>query len=867
MNSFQSLLNSYTKLRKRTYEFSLISEVDIHGRSKVALKYPGQLAKLKSLTSELRDVFSVRDIVVPKLTGGAFRSSIETGEKAGDVWETDDGKLGIKGTGPYKHGFDPNDEDMIKEILKQGEKTASYGGDADAQNLDPNALHAPSAKQIKTSANNLESSYNITKIADYLFSGVEFNFDRCAGSYSVPQPGNPKYQASTMLQMAIQAFFTGEGREFPEEALLEASEDIKELTEFLKTHMGDLEKGKCIQPTDFAKVENMRNKFFFRNNYLCYGNFQSNNMQSPQLVDHFTDAFEDSERVSRVRDAQELKSDNTPKKPFLAAYETLINDPSPCFAITSRQKGVNKKTGKRGGAVNPLVDIIDRFNKDIPGICGDEGPIFRTESSDTPTTLLADIAESSPKINWIYSQIEKERSLGGNVKSLEGLLGKAMNRIVDFALQKTENMDDIIKLKLRLEDESDADEAFMDFMYNKAEDSFLSEGSAYPEYANRQKAALTIAKIIALDYAGNGVSPTLRKGTFQGPIDIVMVMGNKSVNKMTGVMNGGEGVANTTQDTVVKADYAIKCSSREDVLEIFRLFDIDETSPDALMTLQPNLDGNWYVEVSDKIYSSSRFTSTGNLKIKNALYNDDIFNHQIASVSHLGIKNTEQFKSTCEKVRHDYKFTFGKALMQLTGEIPPQLEGLGLPDKSKLDRPSLDGELKRLKLFYAPIGGAEGKLVDQLTLELKNYDKDPESVQVEKLAHLISRVNLMDQQHTLALKDPKEANRRRVAESVLYSIGSMSSAVCISNVKHNGEGSDRCTNQDQRRLYAAAFNGDSDISIDRTGQSFSISDNLTESTVGTIGVRGLKKFITSTGTLHAKEVRESAKRLRETPNL
>ena len=95
----------------------------------------------------------------------------------------------------------------------------------------------------------------------------------------------------------------------------------------------------------------------------------------------------------------------------------------------------------------------------------------------------------------------------------------------------------------------------------------------------------------------------------------------------------------------------------------------------------------------------------------------------------------------------------------------------------------------------------------------------------------------------------------------------MSSAVCISNVKHNGEGSDRCTNQDQRRLYAAAFNGDSDISIDRTGQSFSISDNLTESTVGSIGVRGLKKFITSTGTIHAKEVRESAKRLRETRNL
>ena len=864
MNSFQSLLNSYTKLRKRTYKISVLSEVsNIHGRSLVAKKYPGQLEKLKSLTTQLSDVFAFREIVIEKLGVGQYKTSTDTGEKEGDVWETEDGKIGIKGSTSYKHGFDPNDEIMIKDILMQDKDdgSASYDSDADAENLDPNATHMPSAEQIKTSENNIKASNDIVKIAEYLLSGVEFNFSKCKGAFTVPQPGNPKYEVATMLHRAIDAFFTGEGRDFPEDALLQASEDIKELTSFLMKNMDKIGTDECIEST--AEVENMRNKFFFKNNYLCYGNFESSNMDTPKLVDAFTKVFEDKERVSRVRDSQELKSDGTPVYPFLGAYEKAINDPSPAYAISSRRSGT---------ARNPLIDIIDKFNKESRGICGDEGaPIFRTDTSDTPTTLLSDIAETSPQLNWLYYQIQKGEKEGKNMGVERKQLSESMNRIVDFALQKTEDMDAIIKLKLRLENASESDEAFMNAMYIKAEDTFIKSGSSAPEYTNRQNAAKAIAQILALDYVGDGVSPMLRQGNFAGKVDLVMEINGKPINKMTGVKMGTEGVANTEKDTVVKADYALKCDNLADVYEAFRLFDIDETSPDALLTLKPHKDGNWYIEISDKLYNSSVFTSTGMLKMRHALNNNDIFDHHIDSVSHMGIKDKDKFSVTCNAVRKSYKATFSKSRAQLLGD---ESMAKATPEDSKLGRSALNERLLGLKTKYGPDMGPDGKMVLELELELKEFDKENKGLNIddvegskemithaEKICHLIARVELMDEQNSMT--DKKLKAQHQVAEAVLYSVGSMSSGVCLGNVKHGGTGSERFSNQDQRLILAAAFNGDSGITLKRSGKAYSIHDEYFDSVSGHYGVRSRLDSITSTGKVDAKATRMTAGRLRE----
>ena len=867
MNSFQSLLNSYTKLRKRTYKISVLSEVsNIHGRSLVAKKYPGQLAKLKSLTTQLSDVFAFREIVIEKLGVGQYKTSTDTGEREGDVWETEDGKIGIKGSTSYKHGFDPNDEIMIKDILMQDGKgeSASYDSDADAENLDPNATHMPSAEQIKTSENNIKASNDIVKIAEYLLSGVEFNFSKCKGAFTVPQPGNPKYEVATMLHRAIDAFFTGEGRDFPEDALLQASEDIKELTSFLMKNMDKIGTDECIEST--AEIENMRNKFFFKNNYLSYGNFESSNMDTPKLVDAFTKVFEDKERVSRVRDSQELKSDGTPVYPFLGAYEKAINDPSPAYAISSRRSGT---------ARNPLIDIIDKFNKESRGICGDEGaPIFRTDTSDTPTTLLSDIAETSPQLNWLYYQIQKGEKEGKNMGVERKQLSESMNRIVDFALQKTEDMDAIIKLKLRLENASDSDEAFMNSMYSQAENSFIESGSSAPEYANRQNAAKAIAQILALDYVGDGVSPMLRQGNFAGRVDLVMEINGKPINKMTGVKMGPEGVANTEKDTVVKADYALKCDNLADVYEAFRLFDIDETSPDALLTLERHKDGNWYIEISDKLYNSSVFTSTGMLKMRHALNNNDIFDHHIDSVSHMGIKDKDKFSVTCNAVRKSYKATFKKSRAQLLGD---ESKAKATPEDSKLGRSALNERLfgkNGLLKKYGPDMGPDGKMVLELELELKEFDKKNKGLNIddvegskemithaEKICHLIARVELMDEQNSMT--DKKLKAQHQVAEAVLYSVGSMSSGVCLGNVKHGGTGSERFSNQDQRLILAAAFNGDSGITLKRSGKAYSIHDEYFDSVSGHYGVRSRLDSITSTGKVDAKATRMTAGRLRE----
>ena len=860
MNSFQSLLNSYTKLRKRTYKISVLSEAHITDRSDIGKENNLVYRKLSDIGA-----FQFKEDILRNLDGWETNPS---NDQNGDVWRTEEGLIGIKGAKAFTQSFNPNDKEQIRIIL-----TTYENDDSDVANIDQAATHMPSAEQIATSTNNLEAANNIINIVEELFPGeYDFNFDRCKGAFTVPNPNSPFFKEKYMLHKAIGAFFTGEGRDFPEEALLQASEDIKELTRFLKTHMGDLSKDKCIEPTDLAEVEKMRNKFFFKNNYLSYGNFERSNMDSPKLVDAFTEVFEDTDRVSRVRDSQELKSDGTPVNPFLGAFEKAINDPSPAFAISARQKPPNSKTGKRRGARNPLVNIIDKFNSESRGICGDEGaPIFRTDTSDTPTTLLSDIAETSPQLNWLYHQIQKGEKEGRDMGVERKQLSESMNRIVDFALQKTEDMDAIIKLKLRLENASDSDEAFMNSMYSQAENSFIESGSSAPEYANRQNAAKAIAQILALDYVGDGVSPMLRQGNFAGRVDLVMEINGKPINKMTGVKMGPEGVANTEKDTVVKADYALKCDNLADVYEAFRLFDIDETSPDALLTLKPHKDGNWYIEISDKLYNSSVFTSTGMLKMRHALNNNDIFDHHIDSVSHMGIKDKDKFSVTCNAVRKSYKATFSKSRVQLLGD---ESKAKATPEDSKLGRSALNERLLGLKKKYGPDMGPDGKMVLELELELKEFDKKNKGLNIddvegskemithaEKICHLIARVELMDEQNSMT--DKKLKAQHQVAEAVLYSVGSMSSGVCLGNVKHGGTGSERFSNQDQRLILAAAFNGDSGITLKRSGKAYSIHDEYFDSVSGHYGVRSRLDSITSTGKVDAKATRMTAARLRE----
>ena len=872
MNPFQSLLESYTKLRKRTYKFSIISEGapgQITGRNVMAKGMPpSEVGGINELREALVKAGAYDLVVKPLLIRsipGAENN--QSKNKPGDSWITKKGRLALKTKQAFTASFDISERPMILKLLmaEEGKQESSIHQDAASAQQDPNGEFYSSPMSRLTARNNNKSRGNILKVATKLFPGKVFNWVKSAAAYNAPTPENIYHQAKTTLKMAIDAFFTGEGREFPEEALLEASEDIKAFTKFLDANIDKLEKGECLEST--AELEELRNKFFFRNNYLCYGNFEGSNMDTPKLVEAFTEIFEDSERVARVEGAQELKSDGTPKDPYLGAMKSAINDPSPCVLISARQRSSD-------GAANPLIDILHEFNKKLPGVCGDGGkPIWRTESSDTPTTLLSDISETTPQINWLYHQIQKAKAAKQDHKVLEKELGIAMNRIIDFAVQKTEDMDNIIKAKFRLEDESQLDESFMHYMQGKAEASFMEFGSSDPLYRNRETAAKSIARIIALDFAGEGVSSVLRQGNFKGSVDIVMEINGRPINKMTGVKIDNEGVANTMQDTVVKADYAIKCSSEEDVMEVFRIFDVDPTSPDAGLTLIPYNDGegnkSWYIEVSDKLYSSSEFTSTGMLKMKHALNNDDIFNHHINSVSHMGVHNKELFKTVCEKARASYKQSWKESRIQLLGDPTKATRSV---EDAKADRGLLTEKVKARMSDYGNNSGSKGKMVNELDLELKKFYKRTKSLKrsdpleaaetiksAEKISHLIARVDLMHEQQLIG--DETVRAQHEVAEAILYSIGSMSSGVCISNIKHNGKGSERCTNQDQRRILAAAFNGDSNIYAERSGKMYSFHDSISDTILSHYGGRFRNESFTTTGKLNGKHVRETAKGL------
>ena len=160
MNSFQSLLESYSKLRKRTYKISVLSEGHQGAqRSNLGKKEDGskmseeEFGNTNEVYRKLSDIgaFSFREEILRNITSWKNNTSKD---QNGDVWQTEKGLIGIKGAGSFTQSFNTADEPMIIKILQMKDKNGKHiydNDDSDVANIDPAATHVVSPKQLQTS--------------------------------------------------------------------------------------------------------------------------------------------------------------------------------------------------------------------------------------------------------------------------------------------------------------------------------------------------------------------------------------------------------------------------------------------------------------------------------------------------------------------------------------------------------------------------------------------------------------------------------------------------------------------------------------------------------------------------------------------
>ena len=350
--------------------------------------------------------------------------------------------------------------------------------------------------------------------------------------------------------------------------------------------------------------------------------------------------------------------------------------------------------------------------------------------------------------------------------------------------------------------------------------------------------------MIALDYTGNGVSPRLRSLREREGVnyEIVKMVNGKPINATVGANPGGQGVANTENTTVVKADYCIRVKTKEEVLKIFEEFDIDPNLPDAKLTLTQHEDGYHYIEVSDKLYNSSTTTSNGVLDIEVSLglakkdpktgeviddpHRNDPFDSHLASIS----DGDPKLEAGAREFRETYKKNYLGGLAQVTGD---ESEAKANADDSKLGRSALDEKVKVARGKFGAKNKKGIKLVGELDLALQEYDKNhaanfkngtpKQHAAALKQAKLISHLSAgVDAELSRADMKPEDSRKDLIFEAILHSTGTMSSAVCLTNSKHNGKQSESCSNQDRRRLIRDAYYN-KEIEVSSSGKTVKFS--------------------------------------------
>ena len=834
MNSFQSLLNSYSQLRKRTYEFGTISEGGFSNQSKFTAQCPARVTPITTQFKYQGEIENYKEDL--KTAFNTPQPYIEGGYDGPAVWWSDETQtqFNFKIPGAESTGSLPK-TDLACILLFLGEselattdpntRTEPGGVGPEGEELPPVPIDPESSR------NHMELHRELQKLVD---SGVipyeeAISLYATFASMSWHPKGTPGYDMVSQFQNLLHAL--SESGVFNPEELREATLELQRDAISLLKFLNDSETQElleaalkdpsiCIPPT--KELLRLRERFFFTKNkpnnkmILSYGNLRGES-DTPSKMSNL------GERLCNSKENQEDMEANWPasqtgktKKGKGSSYSMYCSEDSAVSIGSAQEQKYDKPSDRK--PTNGLHLIMDKY-KDVK-ICTAEGEpeksLFETSDAEGASQLSNRIAEKSSVLVDIARRISRLPDLGADGKpnpqkeKLKKNFDEGMQELANEAEKDCEQLKSLVRITNQAEaalthgeplpgtpmrlknltelvNETGTDMDICNGMGEDFRNTFLS-------MAHKELASPLHESLSNLDKAGE----------FEGSVEITDVYPDgRKVSQVTGRKEGRRSVA----------DNIAVFSSRDDVLKLFEDLGINPNTPAAQEILNnPHTDSQgrnprYIVPLSDKFYRESGWTSQGKME-KGGAYRDKELIARHVRNSYYNDKDIGSIQKSCEIEAEQYLDAKDHAAAQI---VDPKL--LDLPDGNNLDNAkvnevegnTLDEFLSTEFLHYTndPMEFAKLELLkDDIEDWRKTHGKDPNSPASQGQLNSISHA-LADVKRRAARRDMSVPERRKseMASDILNSMAGHGSQLAIIIAKaHDSTDTPLVTEDDIRCL-------------------------------------------------------------------
>tara|TARA_R110002074_G_scaffold72158_2_gene166419 strand:- start:356 stop:3094 length:2739 start_codon:yes stop_codon:yes gene_type:complete len=821
MNSFQSLLDSYNKLRKRTYALtSILAEVGPSNRA-IGTIPPTEGKKIRLAFASQTGYREEAGALV-----NAFKSAqklpegVEIPESGLFVGLSKDGtSYNFRSSGGTSTSNLPATGQWLNWIIE-------YLSNADADQEKPGASHhsiddaatagtltdengnpideEDARRAAETAARNHELERKLGKLVGL---GVIPN-PETADSYALIAPTQiyPKtniFNTFRSILSKVGWVLFGLPSPSPEriyEATKELQEDTLEMLDYFEKNHEELDRALaedgCVHADE--NLNKLRDRFFLGNttgsNFaLCYGNYQGQ--------------AEDPCRFSGIvnETSSEDLEDYHKKEQGTSGHKTAKK----LWEGDSNSLALGKSLPRDGGTLNstnPLHQLISKY-KDVK-ICKPNGenskePLFKVDHISSSGNLVSTISENSAVISTQLLKIVHLRSQERfeEADALDAQLKEVVDLIIKECEKSEKALDDLARNVEGFERHNKGNmnnkSAALQAVFEDREGTNYGEelvGSKFSTSSKKCKEVTleTIKRELNENPIHNAVQARLEAGEFKGNFEITSTHPNgQPVNKMVGLKEPHEGVHDVLYPTRCTPDTLFVCDNREDMEHMLLSLEVPLDSEDAILALTPqksleNENGVFILPISDKMYRNDGSTNQGNLDVKhlrNEAFVDRSIQENLAGIPS-GPERRELTAAGKESIKNYIAATDAALLMIADPSILDQNSNSAeIKVAAKAERAKLVASLKAS--LKGKVGSKSYKMAESILSQLKDIDSligDPTyKTKAQSLADSVaewseqSEIDKLSQPDKISPKDQKKIQRLEAGRQVRRSLSSTGS--------------------------------------------------------------------------------------------
>jgi hypothetical protein len=827
MNSFQSLLNSYSKLRKRTYEFTRFDEAQEIGSTSKVRQIPDGIRQ--EIVSQFQKLGNYKSDVENLKDGFNKPVDFEMKDDNTFVWRAKD-KPNFSFQASQSKGFGSLPESYLPHILTFLETGGQTHTDAAGTALQTDT----EAEVYQATPNEMAGARNIqrlnTKLERLIGSKAGLNFEKgdvfaTLSSMQIYSKDNPNYHPTSQFQLLMQSMInSGADEEELQEAILELQEDTIDLLDYFDSNREQLDRAlaskgmknadgtsaeECVPSS--PELEKLRERFFISQlkpggrRCLTYGNLEGE-ATSPSKMSQIMNRSKEAGDVAN-QDSW-AKSGTGKERPGRIASEQLASDPNNGISI-SAQTNTNK--GQESSSF--LMQEVDKY-KDVK-ICTPEGeedrPLFAVHAPEAATQLTSLISEKTSVIANLMHRIQHADLNGEDRKILKKRLAQEIESLIDAALRDTEMLNELVKLVKMYEKQFGGPPPGLPLAVKELENTFDKLGSANPNFKDFETAKRTILAMLSRELNSpvqKDLQDMVESGDMEGTVTVTdRHPDGRTVNQITGVKNAHEGVYDVDYPTRCVADNLILFTSRNDVLAFFERRGINPNSRGAKLALDnPHCCPPQYiVPTSDKFYQESGPTSQGKVAWDKALNNTE---YVVSVVENIfeddpdleGIKEDVIAERDAHQAHHKAAFIqLGDPKLTPPNPTPDEI------DATKNTELNVIEEFLEAELGLAKENSRDSIEIQKLQREIKEFQEDygddmdsPQAIsQKSNLAH-----KLADLRRKAARRGMSKTRRQAslAADYILKNLASTGSSNAILNIKSFDTGEASNITEDDIRL-------------------------------------------------------------------